>query len=276
MLFELIASKGFARMIRFIPASTAVAAVLTFGCDTEDNAATTTDSGTGSYGTGGTATNDSSTETAGAGGGDGSAPVCNFDAAADARAMVADSIIAEMTAAGYSTSWSPFYAADFTPRLPFVASAHGKLLAAWVNPTGEAALTDWEAADGGVPDAGFGQLEMPDGTIIVKHNYDLDSVLMGITIMKKDLSLSESEYPGQWFWIKTNPALEVLTNSELEPAVYMGGHMDGCVNCHNGSSNEELFPPEVDGGVGGVDDALLPYDMVVGAYCKDPASSCEL
>ena len=74
MLFELIASKGFARMIRFIPASTAVAAVLTFGCDTEDNAATTTDSGTGSDGTGGTATNDSSAETAGAGAPEGRLP----------------------------------------------------------------------------------------------------------------------------------------------------------------------------------------------------------
>ncbi len=168
--------------------------------------------------------------------------------------------------------WGGFLG-DTEIRPPFVGSKHAKRVAVWANSVAREAIDQWVADGYPLP------LTMPDGACIVKNNYNMDDVpqLMARTVMYKDSTLDSEQYPSQWYFVKATPDHAVVQNCEVDPAVYVAGAPKGCTGCHNGSTNFGLFPdPEAtEPEVGGQQDAIVPYDYVITAYCADPATECD-
>lgn len=199
---------------------------------------------------------------------------CEWPAAIVAR----ESILADLESSNYSTSssWYPVLEETTAVRELFVPAPHKGLVAVFQNATPRDALDAWVAGGYQLP------LQMPNGSILVKNTMSVPAegeveMLLARTVMVKDTSLDASDYPGRWFYIKATPEFEVF--GDCENGAYVAGAPDGCVNCHNGSSNFGIFPsigdPDVASGAG--TDKLVPYDMLNAAYCMDPdTTECSL
>jgi hypothetical protein len=64
----------------------------------------------------------------------------------------------------------------------------------------------------------------PEGSIIVKENYDIDENLMALTIMAKVPGFDPEN--GDWFWARYSPDGEILAE----------GSLMGCITCHAGAA----------------------------------------
>lgn len=61
---------------------------------------------------------------------------------------------------------------------------------------------------------------MPDGSIIMKENYDKDKKLVALTPMYK--SAGYNPEGGDWYWAKMSPDGKVMADGKLK----------GCIDCH--------------------------------------------
>jgi hypothetical protein len=94
---------------------------------------------------------------------------------------------------------------------------HGSLLVTYVSPETLIALQNNEA-------------RLPDGTIIVKENYNLQKKLQTTTVMYRIDGYNPEN--GDWFWLEYTPDQTVLKEGKAE----------GCINCHRAvKSNDWIF-----------------------------------
>ena len=61
---------------------------------------------------------------------------------------------------------------------------------------------------------------MPDGTMIVKENFNADSVLQGFTVMYKKAGYNPEA--GDYFWVSLGPDMKVKAE----------GKLSSCISCH--------------------------------------------
>lgn len=98
---------------------------------------------------------------------------------------------------------------------------HGSLLITYVSPKTLLAL---ESKQG----------RLPDGTIIVKENYNLQNKLQATTVMYRLDGYNPED--GDWFWLKYAPDQTILEEGKLE----------GCIKCHQAvKSNDWIFSGKV-------------------------------
>ena len=64
---------------------------------------------------------------------------------------------------------------------------------------------------------------MPEGSIIIRENYNKQEELLRITTMRKTNS--------EWFWTVYNP----------DGTVELAGDLQACIECHNESTRDMLF-----------------------------------
>ena len=69
----------------------------------------------------------------------------------------------------------------------------------------------------------------PEGSIVVKENYNADKKLTSITLMAKVKGFS-SEY-GDWFWANYTP----------EGKVKVAGEVSSCISCHEGKRDNDYI-----------------------------------
>jgi len=93
---------------------------------------------------------------------------------------------------------------------------HGKYLTTYVSDNAYSAITD---------KAGI----MPDRSIIVKENYDINKTLTSTTVMYK-IKGYDSEN-NDWFWMK------VLPNN----SIVVQGKGIGCINCHIANKDNDYL-----------------------------------
>ena len=77
-----------------------------------------------------------------------------------------------------------------------------------------------------------GMKEMPEGSIIMKENYDKDKNLVALTPMYKVKGYNPEG--GDWFWMKYKP----------DGTVDAAGKLKGCIDCHaKVKKNDWIFHP---------------------------------
>lgn len=187
---------------------------------------------------------------------------------AEATWEQARGFLTQIETANYETAWHPMFEENSEPRPLFIGAKHPGMVAVYQNDIARNFLSGWEESEFPMP------MAMPDGAMILKHNYATDEesgdlTHAATTIMIKDTSLNEADYPGQWFWIKANPDLTLMDN---DSGGYMAGALKGCIDCHNGRTNFGAFPDPEDPMVGGQEDAHIHHDYVIIAYCRDPST----
>ena len=195
--------------------------------------------------------------------------MCEFDQATAAKRSKGQELLDGIAASNYVSTYEPVLSDSVEPRDAIVPSKHGEAqrVAVFQNTLAAEALKSW--SDGGLQTP----LAMPDGSILVKHNLTADDKLESVTVMVKDMTLDEKDYPSHWFWIKATPELQVIVNCEARPAAAIAGNVQGCIGCHNGETNSGVFPDPNDSEAGGKLDALVNYHMIVSAFCDDPKNT---
>jgi len=72
--------------------------------------------------------------------------------------------------------------------------------------------------------------KFPQGSIIVKENYNSDKTLAAITVMYKDKGYNPQA--GDWFWVKYKP----------DGTASAQGKVKGCIKCHSArADNDYVF-----------------------------------
>jgi hypothetical protein len=80
---------------------------------------------------------------------------------------------------------------------------------------------------------------LPNGSIIVKENYDVDrATLKAITVMYRSKGYNPNA--GDWYWIKYNPDGSVATTSVETGSKKIMGRPDGCIRCHGDADNDDF------------------------------------
>ena len=101
-------------------------------------------------------------------------------------------------------------------------SPHGAFLRMYLNPTAAA------HAD-----------TLPDGSIIVKENYDKSQRLVAVTVMYRSKGYNRAH--GDWWWGKFTPdgkaATMAMPNSNR--VMKLVGKPKGCIECHSGSDGDD-------------------------------------
>ncbi len=70
---------------------------------------------------------------------------------------------------------------------------------------------------------------MPDGTMIVKENFNADSVLQGFTVMYKKTGYNPAA--GDYLWVSLGPDLQVKAE----------GKIAACIDCHSSAAGVKDF-----------------------------------
>ena len=70
---------------------------------------------------------------------------------------------------------------------------------------------------------------MPEGTMIVKENFNADKVLQGYTVMYKKLGYNPAA--GDYFWASLGPDMKVKAEGKLA----------GCISCHTQASGAKDY-----------------------------------
>lgn len=90
-----------------------------------------------------------------------------------------------------------------------------------------------------VTDNAFSAIEgkmgsLPDGSIIIKENYNPDKELEAVTVMYKVKDFDPEH--NDWFWLKYSP--DGMIDDE--------GKVAGCIDCHGlGKDNDYLFTSDI-------------------------------
>ncbi len=79
--------------------------------------------------------------------------------------------------------------------------------------------------------------KLPNGSVVIKENYDTENNLKAITVMYRSQGYNPSA--GDWYWIKYNPDGTVATTSVEMGSARISGAFKSCIECHAGAEGND-------------------------------------
>ena len=80
--------------------------------------------------------------------------------------------------------------------------------------------------------------ELPNGSIVIKENYNPQKALAAVTVMYKTAGYNPKA--GDWYWVKFNPDGTVANKPTPAGSVRLAGRVGGCIDCHSGADGNDF------------------------------------
>lgn len=79
---------------------------------------------------------------------------------------------------------------------------------------------------------------LPNGSVLIKENYDDNRKLMAITVMYRTKGFNPSG--GDWWWAKYNPDGTVARAPQAAGGLPLRGAPKGCLQCHGSAAGNDF------------------------------------